>query len=47
MTENLGSVFHWICHFHHTVKMAETVKERDLAPQFEALLPQLLGRVPF
>ena len=29
------------------MKTDETVKERDLAPQFEALLPQLLGRVPF
>ena len=41
------ALFHCICHFHRTVKTDETVKERDLAPQFEALLVELLGRVPF
>src|SRR2546422_11664861 len=29
------------------MKTVETLKERDLEPQFEALLRGLLGRVPF
>src|ERR1035438_4726261 len=29
------------------MKTAEKLKERDLEPQFEALLQELLGRVPF
>src|ERR1019366_2899103 len=34
-------------HFHRVVKNARTLKERELRPQFEALLRNLLERVPF
>lgn len=33
-------------HFHRAMKTNKTLKERDLEPQFEALLRGLLGRVP-
>jgi hypothetical protein len=34
-------------HFHRVVKNARTLKDRELRPQFEALLRNLLERVPF
>jgi hypothetical protein len=39
--------FHYLWHIHHAMKMILTMKQRDLEPQFDALLRGLLGRVPF